>query len=271
MSQRKRGEFARDRDLSDQIRRASGSIMHNIAEGFDGGSNAEFVKFLRYAQRSASEVQSELYVALDQTYISEEKFRELYDLADHARQRSAASSPTSSAPNAESSKRTAINEERGTKNKELHAQQPATLCQRLRRQNASSSPAIPDSRVRGFANGSSRWARRSPDSRSIRPPSPRSLISSTSPRACATSLATFAISARSPASSRKRGPNSSSTSPRNRSCALLRHPGRDLRDERDGHRPCDGSPPPLDQPANQQPATNNQQQRTNNHRVPWWR
>jgi four helix bundle protein len=81
----KKGEFARDRDLGDQIRRASGSVMHNIAEGFDGGSNAEFVKFLRYAQRSASEVQSELYVALDQNYLSEEKFRELYDLSDHAK------------------------------------------------------------------------------------------------------------------------------------------------------------------------------------------
>ena len=38
--------------------------MHNIAEGFDGGSNAEFIKYLRYSQRSSSEVQSELYVAL---------------------------------------------------------------------------------------------------------------------------------------------------------------------------------------------------------------
>ena len=70
---------------SARARRASGSIMHNIAEGFDGGSNAEFIKFLRYAQRSASEVQSELYVALDQNYVSEGKFLELYDLADHAK------------------------------------------------------------------------------------------------------------------------------------------------------------------------------------------
>mgnify|MGYP003329363362 CR=1 len=55
-------------------------MMHNIAEGFDGGSNAEFIKFLRYAHRSASEVQSQLYVALDQGYISEERFTQLYDL-----------------------------------------------------------------------------------------------------------------------------------------------------------------------------------------------
>lgn len=77
--------FARDYGLRDQIQRAVGSIMHNIAEGFDGGSNAEFIKFLRYAQRSASEVQSQLYIALDQQYISEEKFRELYVLANHTR------------------------------------------------------------------------------------------------------------------------------------------------------------------------------------------
>lgn len=73
-------EFARDYGLKDQITRASGSIMHNIAEGFDGGSHAEFIKFLRYAHRSASEVQSQLYVALDQGYISEERFTQLYDL-----------------------------------------------------------------------------------------------------------------------------------------------------------------------------------------------
>jgi len=62
----RRPGFTRDYGLKDQIQRASGSVMHNIAEGFDGGSNAEFAKFLRYAQRSCSEVRSELYVALDQ-------------------------------------------------------------------------------------------------------------------------------------------------------------------------------------------------------------
>lgn len=76
--------FERDFGLKDQIRRASGSAMHNIAEGFDGGSNAEFIKFLRYAQRSCSEVQSELYVALDQKYIDAHQFQELYDLASLA-------------------------------------------------------------------------------------------------------------------------------------------------------------------------------------------
>ena len=78
-------DFARDTGLKDQITRASGSIMHNIAEGFDGGSNAEFIKFLRYAHRSASEVQSQLYVALDQSYISEEQFEALYQLTAQSR------------------------------------------------------------------------------------------------------------------------------------------------------------------------------------------
>jgi four helix bundle protein len=74
------GAFARDFGLKDQIQRASGSIMHNVAEGFDGGSNKEFIKFLRYSQRSASEVQSQLYVALDQRYLNQAQFQQLYDL-----------------------------------------------------------------------------------------------------------------------------------------------------------------------------------------------
>jgi four helix bundle protein len=73
-----RGAFAGDFGLRDQITRASGSAMHNIAEGFDGGSNAEFVKYLRYSQRSCSEVQSQLYVALDQAYIDQEDFDTIY-------------------------------------------------------------------------------------------------------------------------------------------------------------------------------------------------
>lgn len=76
-----RGAFAKDFGLRDQITRAAGSIMHNIAEGFDGGTNAEFIKFLRYSQRSCSEVQSQLYVALDQSYISQNEFDSIYDRA----------------------------------------------------------------------------------------------------------------------------------------------------------------------------------------------
>ena len=75
------GDFSKDFRLRDQIRGAAGSIMHNIAEGFDDGSDAEFIHFLKYARRSASEVQSEIYLALDRKYVSTEGFQRVYDLA----------------------------------------------------------------------------------------------------------------------------------------------------------------------------------------------
>jgi four helix bundle protein len=75
------GAFARDFGLRDQVRRAAGSIMHNIAEGFDAGSDAEFIRFLQYARRSASEVQSQLYIALDRHYITQDQFQHMYDQA----------------------------------------------------------------------------------------------------------------------------------------------------------------------------------------------
>jgi four helix bundle protein len=75
----KQGGFRRDFGLRDQIQRASTSIMANIAEGFDGGSNREFLKFLGYAFRSTSEVQSHLYVALDQEYLAQPSFNSLFD------------------------------------------------------------------------------------------------------------------------------------------------------------------------------------------------
>lgn len=73
--------FAGDYGLRNQIRRAAGSVMHNIAEGFDAGSDREFVRFLRMARRSASEIQSQLYLALDQRYIVQEQLRVAYRLA----------------------------------------------------------------------------------------------------------------------------------------------------------------------------------------------
>ena len=81
----KQGAFSRDFGLIDQIRRSAGSVMHNIAEGFDAGSNTEFVRFLRYSRRSASEVQSQLYIAIDQGYISDDEFSDLYALAEDAK------------------------------------------------------------------------------------------------------------------------------------------------------------------------------------------
>ncbi len=74
-------KFSHDFELKDQIRRASGSAMHNIAEGFDAGSDVEFRRFLRIARRSASEVQSELYLALDAGYIDEGELTKTYDIA----------------------------------------------------------------------------------------------------------------------------------------------------------------------------------------------
>lgn len=59
--------------------------MHNIAEGFDAESNPEFVRFLRYAKRSCTEVQSELYVALDQQYITDSELRDVFDHAGRTR------------------------------------------------------------------------------------------------------------------------------------------------------------------------------------------
>ena len=59
--------------------------MHNIAEGFDSESNGEFIRFLRYASRSASEVQSQLYLALDREYLSKDQFQQIYDKAAETR------------------------------------------------------------------------------------------------------------------------------------------------------------------------------------------
>jgi four helix bundle protein len=72
-----RGPFAKDFGLRDQIRRASVSIMANIAEGFERDGTGEFVQFLAVAKGSAAEVLSHAYVALDQDYISREDFDRL--------------------------------------------------------------------------------------------------------------------------------------------------------------------------------------------------
>jgi four helix bundle protein len=77
--------FATDFKLRDQIRDAAGSVMHNIAEGFDSGTDPEFIRFLKIARRSASEVQSELYLALDRKYINPNGLKTAYDLATEAK------------------------------------------------------------------------------------------------------------------------------------------------------------------------------------------
>ena len=77
--------FSKDFGLKSQIQDAAGSSMHNIAEGFDSETNAEFIRFLRYAKRSCSEVQSELYVALDEGYITADEFKDAYEQAGRTR------------------------------------------------------------------------------------------------------------------------------------------------------------------------------------------
>ncbi len=81
----KKPGFSKDYGLKKQIQDAAGSSMHNIAEGFDSETNPEFIRFLRYAKRSCTEVQSELYVALDEAYISSDEFKDTYELARRTR------------------------------------------------------------------------------------------------------------------------------------------------------------------------------------------
>jgi len=74
--------FASDYGLRDQIQRASVSIMSNIAEGFESRTQSVFVDYLGRARGSAGEVRAQLYVALDQEYLSESEFEETYNLVE---------------------------------------------------------------------------------------------------------------------------------------------------------------------------------------------
>ena len=76
------GPFKRDLRLSGQIQAAATSTMANIAEGFIRHSDKEFIQFLFIAMSSCAEVQSHLYVALDRSYVDNEKFEEIYSQAD---------------------------------------------------------------------------------------------------------------------------------------------------------------------------------------------
>jgi len=76
-----RGLFSKDFGLRDQIRRASVSIMSNIAEGYERSGTAEFVQFLAMAKGSVGEVISHIYVAKDQGYIARDDFDRLFPLA----------------------------------------------------------------------------------------------------------------------------------------------------------------------------------------------
>ena len=71
------GRFTRDFGLKDQIRRASISILSNIAEGFERGGDKEFLQFLAVAKGSCGEVRAQLYIAVDQRYLRQDLFDEL--------------------------------------------------------------------------------------------------------------------------------------------------------------------------------------------------
>ena len=80
----KTGPFAKDYGLRDQIQRAAVSVMSNIAEGFESRTQAVFIDLLGRAKGSAGEVRSQLYIALDRQYITEEQFRAAVDVATNA-------------------------------------------------------------------------------------------------------------------------------------------------------------------------------------------
>jgi len=71
------GHFAQDWTLRDQIRRATISIMSNVAEGFERSGNREFIRFLYSSKASAAEARSQLYIAFDLDYLDEATFQAL--------------------------------------------------------------------------------------------------------------------------------------------------------------------------------------------------
>lgn len=78
-------KFSRGFGLCHQVQAAAGSIMHNIAEGFESGYDPEFARFLKMARHSAGEVQSELYLALDADFITQEELKKAYELTTDAK------------------------------------------------------------------------------------------------------------------------------------------------------------------------------------------
>lgn len=76
------GKFAKDFGLKNQIQRASVSVMSNIAEGFESRTQAQFIEYLGRSKASAGEVRCQLYIALDLNYLTDEHFKEVFDLAD---------------------------------------------------------------------------------------------------------------------------------------------------------------------------------------------
>lgn len=76
-----KGKFAKDFSLKDQILSSSGSVMDNIAEGFERNSRLEFIQFLSIAKGSAGETRSQIIGALDFGYINEDEWKPVYEQA----------------------------------------------------------------------------------------------------------------------------------------------------------------------------------------------
>ena len=77
----RKDKFSKDWALVDQIRKAAISVMSNIPEGFERGSNTEFMQFLYIAKASCGELRSQLMIAFDQGYINKDEFDDIYNLA----------------------------------------------------------------------------------------------------------------------------------------------------------------------------------------------
>jgi four helix bundle protein len=76
------GLFSRDYGLRDQMRRASVSVMSNIAEGYESRTQGLFIDFLGRAKASSGELRAQLYIAFDIGYFDQQQFDILFDLVD---------------------------------------------------------------------------------------------------------------------------------------------------------------------------------------------